>query len=390
MSQEIVSVPNVEIREFEQISFHEPNSSEDILSFTDETIYSSNDSYAYGYDPNAGEIHVPSGSTTYATSTSNPNNKVAIKSSSGITVGNKNFFSGPVVIKQFFTDDEKLAKNESQNEPENKTKQTKSQLCTVWRENVSRFFISAKSKRCSAITLISLVIFIAAIVATVILITRNNGGIEPFSLTSYPPSTQSTTDETKNPLDETTTTFDETTTPELPKHEFINRTMWGALAPKEYTDLQLPVKRIIIAHTAENQCFDLIKCSESLRAMQQYQLLYDPDPDADVIVNFLVGGDGRVYEGRGYRVGAHTRAYSANRNSICIAFFGNFNAVLPTDVQLDAAKWMIEKAINSNALHPEYKLYGHRQFFAIDSPGHLLYPIIITWPHFSPEIVDVN
>lgn len=53
------------------------------------------------------------GIATHATSNLNlnPNNNVAIKASSGITVGNKNVFTGPIVIKQFITDDENPKKN---------------------------------------------------------------------------------------------------------------------------------------------------------------------------------------------------------------------------------------------------------------------------------------
>lgn len=39
--------------------------------------------------------------------------------------------------------------------------------------------------------------------------------------------------------------------------------------------------------------------------------------------SFLIGGDGKVYEGVGFhKVGAHTRGY--NTRSLGIAFIGNF------------------------------------------------------------------
>lgn len=43
-----------------------------------------------------------------------------------------------------------------------------------------------------------------------------------------------------------------------------------------------------------------------------------------VCFSFLVGNDGNVYEGCGWhKVGAHTYGY--NRNSMAIAFVGNFD-----------------------------------------------------------------
>lgn len=42
-----------------------------------------------------------------------------------------------------------------------------------------------------------------------------------------------------------------------------------------------------------------------------------------IYFSFLIGGDGKVYEGVGFhKVGAHTRGY--NTRSLGIAFIGNF------------------------------------------------------------------
>lgn len=41
--------------------------------------------------------------------------------------------------------------------------------------------------------------------------------------------------------------------------------------------------------------------------------------------SFMVGGDGKIYEGRGWhKIGSHTRGY--NSKSIAIAFLGNFTS----------------------------------------------------------------
>lgn len=48
----------------------------------------------------------------------------------------------------------------------------------------------------------------------------------------------------------------------------------------------------------------------------------------DISYNFLVGGDGNVYEGRGWeKVGAHTK--DRNNGTLGIAFIGDFRDHLP-------------------------------------------------------------
>lgn len=104
----------------------------------------------------------------------------------------------------------------------------------------------------------------------------------------------------------------------------------------------------------------------------------------DIGYNFLVGGDGSVYIGRGWdNQGAHTKNHNAN--SICIAFLGTFNDNVPPNQQLRAAQLMIEEGVELKKLDSNYKLYGHRQLTSTDSPGNALYEIIKTWPHWTDK-----
>lgn len=107
----------------------------------------------------------------------------------------------------------------------------------------------------------------------------------------------------------------------------------------------------------------------------------------DVGLNFLVGGDGRAYEGCGYTVGAHTLHY--NNFSICIAFIGNFVSYEAPQKQLRAAQRLIDDGIKMNKIHPGYILYGQRQLRNFDSPGVMLYNQIMLWPHWSKEIIPL-
>ena len=98
--------------------------------------------------------------------------------------------------------------------------------------------------------------------------------------------------------------------------------------------------------------------------------------------NFLVGGDGNIYEGRGWDVtGAHTRGYNAK--SIGLSFIGDFTGKVPTDVQIEAAKALLEQGVKDGKLTANYKILGQRQVMPTLSPGSQLYNIIKTWSHWS-------
>jgi N-acetylmuramoyl-L-alanine amidase len=82
---------------------------------------------------------------------------------------------------------------------------------------------------------------------------------------------------------------------------------------------------------------------------------------ADIGYNFCVGGDGLVYEGRGWtRVGAH--ALNFNSVSIGICFIGTFTGSLPTLAARNAAQALIRCGVSGNHIRSDHRLGGHRQF----------------------------
>ncbi|KAJ8932084.1 hypothetical protein NQ318_008313 [Aromia moschata] len=98
--------------------------------------------------------------------------------------------------------------------------------------------------------------------------------------------------------------------------------------------------------------------------------------------DFIVGGDGKIYEGAGWhKVGAHTRGY--NSRSMGLAFIGNFSDKRPNDKQLKAAKDFLQCAVELGELDENYKLFGARQVSATASPGTRLYNEIKNWPNYS-------
>ncbi|XP_013108408.1 peptidoglycan-recognition protein SD [Stomoxys calcitrans] len=164
----------------------------------------------------------------------------------------------------------------------------------------------------------------------------------------------------------------------------VTRKEWNAKpTTAEMTPLELPVSRIIVAHTAGNECSRKEACSQEMRIIQNFHMTkgaYD-----DIAYNYLVGNDGNVYEGRGWRFqGAIARGINAG--SISIAFMGVFTKNLPSLEALNAAKSLIVKLQTDQKLKEDYKLFGHRQMSPTLSPGDALYAEIQKWPKWSNDI----
>lgn len=117
-----------------------------------------------------------------------------------------------------------------------------------------------------------------------------------------------------------------------------------------------------------------------MRRIQNFHI--DGNRWADIGYNFLIGDNGFVYEGRGWRKqGAHAPNY--NTKSIGISFIGTFTNKLPTVAALNAAKSLISCGVSKNEIHKLYSLIGHRQAVSTECPGNKLFAEIKTWPRFT-------
>ncbi|KAL4711829.1 hypothetical protein ACJJTC_005998 [Scirpophaga incertulas] len=158
---------------------------------------------------------------------------------------------------------------------------------------------------------------------------------------------------------------------------FVSRSEWGAHEPvAETKKLESPVPYVVIHHTYRPEvCKSLDSCKLAMRSMQEYHQVDNGWAD-------IVGGEGRVYEGRGWNVvGAHAVGY--NSNGIGIALIGDWVSEAPSQKQLNAAKRLIEIGVRLGRIAPDYKLIGHRQASATECPGEALFEEISTWKNFA-------
>lgn len=168
------------------------------------------------------------------------------------------------------------------------------------------------------------------------------------------------------------------------KLKLISRIEWIAQPPLQEADnLTLPVPYVIIAHTATENCTKTSKCVFIVRIIQSYHI--ESRHWWDIGYNFLVGGDGNAYVGRGWtKEGAHTYGY--NSKSIGIAFIGTFTNVKPPPQQIAACKYLIEKGVELGYIAKDYKLLAARQLQATESPGLLLFEEMKSWAHWAQTL----
>ncbi|XP_018575562.1 peptidoglycan recognition protein [Anoplophora glabripennis] len=166
---------------------------------------------------------------------------------------------------------------------------------------------------------------------------------------------------------------------QLGKHKVYYRSAWGGKTPKINTKpLQHPVHIIIISHTSTYNCNTTEKCCMLIREVQMKHFAM-PFRSVDIGYNFMIGGDGNIYVGRGWDIQNFHR-----KISIGINFIGDFNYDDFTEDMRQAAKELIKQGLELKKLSEDYIIVGENQTNSrmYVSPGANVYKVIKHWPHF--------
>ncbi|XP_046618556.1 peptidoglycan recognition protein-like isoform X1 [Neodiprion virginianus] len=159
----------------------------------------------------------------------------------------------------------------------------------------------------------------------------------------------------------------------------ITRSQWGARQVASVNYLIVPIPYVVIHHTAGHTCNRTSRCAEVVAGIQAQHI--DSNNWGDIGYSFLIGGDGNVYEGKGWtREGAHVIGY--NKKSIGIAFIGSFEDNNANQTMLDVAHKLIICGKAQGILRPTVRVVGARQLIATVSPGFALYNQIQAWPEW--------
>lgn len=169
---------------------------------------------------------------------------------------------------------------------------------------------------------------------------------------------------------------------ELGKHCVFSKKEWGGKASLLCDKpLYHPTEYVIISHTGGRVCKNFFECSE---LMQQIQAQWSTQ-HSDIGQNFLIGGDGNIYVGRGWDI-----QNSYRDNSIVIGFTGNFAFDCLKPNMIAGLKQLLEQGVKLKKLKPGYKLVCHNQTYHTLSPGRNVYNVISKFSHFCPGRVEID
>ncbi|CAK1588556.1 unnamed protein product [Parnassius mnemosyne] len=166
---------------------------------------------------------------------------------------------------------------------------------------------------------------------------------------------------------------------------YLRRGDWQAMPPYEIEFLKLPVSYVIIGHAASNYCNQLYPCIEQMLVIQEAFLRRGM---GDIGPNFLVGGNGYVFEGRGANVfGAMVSSW--NDKSITIMFMGNYVLDMPDQAQFDHINVLLDVLVKEQVLRSDYTLYGQCQVQPDTcAPGHHITERMKNFPHWKPHNIS--
>lgn len=99
----------------------------------------------------------------------------------------------------------------------------------------------------------------------------------------------------------------------------------------------------------------------------------------DITYNFLIGGEGGIYVGRGW-----DKQNSLRVDSVAVAFMGDFNKDVPDSKAVKAGKALITEGVKLGIIAADYELIGENQTSPLRfySPGRNLMAVIKSWDHY--------
>ncbi|CAF3003533.1 unnamed protein product [Rotaria socialis] len=162
---------------------------------------------------------------------------------------------------------------------------------------------------------------------------------------------------------------------------FVNRAGWGAREPTSITNLTTKPLSLFAIHHAEDppSCYDDESCVERVKEIQIFH--QHNQSWVDIGYHFLVGENGKVYEGRGWdRQAAHSPGW--NNDAYSISFIGNFSTSSPNEKALKTARSWMNCGVERHYVTKDFYVITHRQSQRpgyTTCPGDALFSVVRSW-----------
>ncbi|KAG8226178.1 hypothetical protein J437_LFUL012353 [Ladona fulva] len=154
----------------------------------------------------------------------------------------------------------------------------------------------------------------------------------------------------------------------------VPREQWSADPPRQTTTLQHPVEHVVVSYTYGEPCSSRYECTEVIKHLQKLDM--DGKGWWDILQNFLVAGDNRVYEGRGWDVEGLPKDQYVN-GSLLFSFVGRFMHELPPQHQLRTLRKLVDEGVRLGKISSLYKLVVDHK-----AVGSILEKELQTWDHY--------
>jgi hypothetical protein len=149
----------------------------------------------------------------------------------------------------------------------------------------------------------------------------------------------------------------------------VPRSAWTRTPPAGNIRPMGQVTRLTLHHTDEHPGLEGLPDIEVIRRIENYHR--NGKKWCAIGYHYLVGKDGRIYEGRPARYqGAHV--LSENENNLGISVMGDFQSHLPNARQLAALRSFLDDMRDKYRVGKP-RLYGHRDLNKSICPGDALY-----------------
>lgn len=188
--------------------------------------------------------------------------------------------------------------------------------------------------------------------------------------------------ETPNEAMETATQLTSTTV-DYPL--FVPREGWNAMEPTTPPVPTVPALVFVGKHTGGKTCATRAECVARVQEIQREDM---EKGLADISYNFLIGGDGRIYTGRGWGVQNEGR-----NDSVDVALIGDFNVEVPTNDMVVLVRRLENKGPREGGLnYANYRAVNHNQTEPTDSPGVHLFARLASsgYFHYSSAVCYRN